>query len=175
MAKKKDKSKDTPENNENIGTVPQTPVVIHAQYLKDMSFENPNSPEILQKVDTAPAVDIDISVDMRKLELEDAAEEHFYEVVLTVNASAKRDDKVMFIAEIKYGATVSIQGMDDKKHHPILFVEVPRMLFPFIRMLLANATQAGGFIPLQMGMVNFRAMYLQRFGEKTETDENSDS
>lgn len=161
-----------PNKEENVGTVPQSPVVIHAQYLKDMSFENPNAPEILKKADISPEVDIDIGVDMRKLE--GAADEFFYEVVLSVNASAKREGKTMFLAEIKYGATVSINGLEEKKHHPILFIEVPRMIFPFMRMILANSTQSGGFIPLQMGMVNFRAMYLQRFGDNQETEDNSE-
>ena len=153
-------------DEQDVGTVPQTPVVIHAQYLKDMSFENPNAPEILKKADTPPEVDINIAVDTRKLDNENS--EHFYEVILTVNASAKRHDKTMFIAEIKYGATVSIDGMDEKQHYPILFVEVPKMIFPFVRLILANATQSGAFIPLQMALVDFRAMYLKRFGQKSE-------
>ncbi len=172
MTKKQDTPNDV-QNGDNVGAVPQTPVVIHAQYLKDMSFENPNAPEILHKAETSPEVNIDITVDMRKLESTD--KEAFYEVLLIVNADAKRDGKTMFIAEIKYGAAVSIKGMDEKQHHPILFVEVPRMIFPFVRMILANATQTGGFIPLQMGMVNFRAMYLKRFGTKPESEENSNN
>lgn len=153
-------------DEENIGTIAQSPVVIHSQYLKDLSFENPNAPEILYRADTAPEVDIDVAIDMQKLD--HATEEYYYEVVLTINASAKRNDKTMFLAEIKYGATVSIQDLAEPKHHPILFIEVPRMIFPFARMILSNSTQMGGFTPLQMALVNFRAMYIQRFGQKQE-------
>lgn len=165
---KDSKTEENTTDSEDVGIVPQTPVVIHAQYLKDMSFENPNAPEILKKADRPPEVDINIAVDTRKLESE--TEDHLYEVVLTVNASAKRDEKTMFIAEIKYGASVSINGIDEKQHHAILFVEVPKMIFPFVRLILANATQSGAFTPLQMALVDFRAMYLQRFGQKAEKD-----
>ena len=152
------------DNNENIGTIPQSPVFIHNQYLKDMSFENPNAPSILQHKDGAPELDMNIMIDTTRLEHDE--HEHFYEVVLTVNAVAKRGDKTMFIAEIKYAAAVSISGMEEKQHHPILFVEVPRMIFPYTRMILSNATQSGSFIPLHMAMVDFRAMYLKRFGDQ---------
>lgn len=165
MTKNSKTSKNTDET-QNIGAVPQTPVIIQAQYLKDMSFENPNAPEILKKADKPPEVEIDIAVDARKLD--ENAESPFYEVTLTINASAKRDGKTLFIAEIVYGATVSITGMDEKRHHAILFVEVPRMIFPFVRLILANATQSGAFTPLQMALVDFRAMYIKRFGQKAE-------
>ena len=166
----------TPENTDethDVGTVPQTPVVIHAQYLKDMSFENPNAPEILQKANKPPEVDINIAVDARKLENTNNDKEHFYEVILTVNANAKRDGKTLFLAEIKYGASVSIHGIDEKQHHAILFVEVPRMIFPFVRLILANATQAGAFTPLQMALVDFHAMYKKRFAKKINDAKNA--
>lgn len=156
------------ENEENIGQIPQTPVVIHSQYLKDMSFENPNAPEILYKANQPPEVDVNFEIDTRKIE--NGPEEHYYEVVLTINAQATRADKTMFLAEIKYGTTVSIHGMDEKRHHPLLFVEVPRIMFPFVRLLLSNATQSGGFTPLQISPVDFRSMYIQRFGKENKED-----
>lgn len=155
---------DAPAPEENIGKVPQTPIVIHAQYLKDMSFENPNSPEILRKGKRPPAMDMNITMDVKRLE--DKEIENFYEVVLTVNASAMREDKAMFIAEITYGAAVSITDLEENKHHPLLLIEVPQLLFPFVRQILANATQAGGFMALQLAPVDFRSMYLERFANK---------
>jgi len=156
---------------ENIGDVPRTPMVIHKQYLKDMSFENPNAPLILKKADIAPEMEMNIMMDVQKIEDEEF--EHFYEVVLNVNASAKRGDQTMFIAEIQYAAAVSIDGIDQKKHHPLLFIEVPNMLFPFARQILASATQAGGYIPLQLSPVDFRAMYIKRFADKMAENKKS--
>lgn len=152
----------TPE--EDIGNVPQSPVIIHKQYLKDMSFENPNAPMILKKVDQRPEMDMNIMIDVKKLEDEDY--EHFYEVTLNVSASAKRGDQTMFLAEVLYGAAVSINGLEEAKHHPLLFVEVPYMLFPFARQILASATNSGGYMPLQLSPVDFRSMYIQRFAKQ---------
>lgn len=168
---KKETPKITPE--ENIGQAAQTPVIIHKQYLKDLSFENPHAPQILKRVETRPEMDMNIMIDVQKLEDEEL--EHFYEVSLNISASAKRKDETMFIAEVLYGAAVSISGLDTKQHHPLLFIEVPHLIFPFARQILANATQSGGYMPLQISPVDFRSMYLQRFAkEKAENIENKD-
>ena len=162
------------ENNEDQKVIPNAPLLIHAQYLKDFSFENPHAPETLRQDGIQPQMDMDIALDINKLE--DEKIEHLYTVDLIINAKANRGDKVMFIAELKYGALVSIKGIDEKKHHPLLFIEVPHMTFPFARQALSDATQAGGFIPLQLNPVDFRALYLERFGsnnsEKSETEDS---
>lgn len=150
----------------DIGEVPQSPVVIHKQYLKDFSFENPNAPGILKQGNARPEIDMSIMLDVKRLEDEEF--EHIYEVSLAINASAERDGEAMFIAEILYSGVVSINGLEEKHHHSILFIEVPAMLFPFARQILAHCTQAGGFIPLQLSPVDFRSMYLKRFGKKQE-------
>jgi preprotein translocase subunit SecB len=153
-------------NEENIGDVPQAPLLIHKQYLKDMSFESPNSPAILVPGEHRPAMDMNILLDIQKLEHPE--HEHFYEVVLTLTTSAKREDKTMFLAEVIYGATASIHGLEDKQHHPLLFIEVPQLMFPFARQILASATQSGGFTPLQLAPVDFRSMYLRRFAQQQQ-------
>lgn len=153
---------------ENIGDVPQSPVVIHTQYLKDLSFENPNAPEVLRKGNQPPEMDMNITMDVQRLESDEI--EYLYEVVLTVSASAVREGKTLFIGEITYGAAVSINGTEETKHHPFLFVEVPYMLFPFVRHILSNATQAGGYTPLRLAPVDFRAMYLERFANKDKKE-----
>ncbi|HPD83833.1 MAG: protein-export chaperone SecB [Alphaproteobacteria bacterium] len=171
MAKKTDKNDENSANDENIGTVPQAPLLIHKQYLKDMSFENPNAPDILQRVPDRPLMDMNVMLDVQKLEHE--THEHYYEVTLTLNATAKREDKTMFLAEIVYGAAVSVHGLENKRHHPLLFIEVPRQIFPFARQILGNITQSGGYMPLLVSPVDFQAMYLQRFAqEKAQIQEN---
>lgn len=166
-------TKTAPKAEEDIGDVAQTPVIIHKQYLKDMSFENPNAPLILKRADMRPEMDMNIMIDVQKLEDEDF--EHLYEVTLQVNASAKREDQTMFLAEILYSAAVSITGLDEKKHHPLLFIEVPYMLFPFARQILANATQSGGYMPLQLAPVDFRSMYLKRFAPESKEENEGES
>lgn len=168
----KDTSEETQAPEGDIGQIPQTPLVVHAQYLKDMSFENPHAPEILQAAKTQPEMDLNLSMDVRKLENEKM--EHFYEVSLNVSAKASREGKEMFIAEIIFAAAVSITGIDEKKHHPLLLTEVPYMLFPFVRQILSSATQAGGYIPLNLSPVDFRTMYLKRFANQTPEEKKDE-
>jgi preprotein translocase subunit SecB len=156
---------------EDIGTVPNSPIVIHKQYLKDFSFENPNAPEILKRGNTPPETDMSIGLDVNKIEHEEY--EHFYEVVVNIKASAVREGQTMFVADIAYGATVSITGLDIKKHHPLLLIEVPQMIFPFVRQILAHASLSGGFLPLQLQPIDFRSMYLKRFAGEEKSEENS--
>lgn len=157
-------NKDENTENENVGTVGLTPIVIHKQYLKDLSFENPNAPDILKKIEHRPEMDLNIGMDVQRYE-ENEAEGDFYEVTLTVNAQAMRQDKAMFIAEVVYGAVVSINGLPEKQHHPIVFIEVPQLLFPYVRQILSMVTQNGGYMPLQLAPVDFKSMYLNRFAQ----------
>lgn len=169
MAKNK---KEDQKNEEGIGEVPPTPMIIHKQYLKDMSFENPNAPLILKRGDQPPEMEMDIGLDLKRIEDENL--ENFYEVIMNTTAKATREDQAMFIAEISYGAAVSIEGLEEKHHHPLLLIEVPQMIFPFVRQILANATLSGGFMPLQLRPVDFRAMYLKRFAQQNPQKEQTE-
>lgn len=150
---------------ENAGEK-NTPVMIHAQYIKDMSFENPLAPDSLRKGKSQPEMDIDISMESNPIEDENI--KGLYEVVLNLSATAKRDNEVAFIAELAYGVTVSLGDLPEDQHHPFLLIEVPRQAFPFARQILGNITQQGGYPPLLLNPVDFQAMYLQRFGKKAE-------
>ncbi|MEM6810918.1 MAG: protein-export chaperone SecB [Pseudomonadota bacterium] len=171
---------ETPETNdqgiekeEDIGVVQRTPMVIHRQYLKDLSFENPNAPGIFQNMDDRPEMDMNIMLDVNKIEHE--KHEHYYEVVLSLKASAVRAEDAMFLAQIDYAAAVSIERIKPAQHHPLLFIEVPKMLFPFARHILSFVTQNGAFTPLQVGPVDFRQMYLARFGDKNASEEQTEA
>lgn len=163
---------DKPNKNEDVGEVARTPLVIHRQYLKDLSFENPNAPGILQRIDNRPKMDLNIGIDVQKLESDE--HENYYEVLLKIQANAIREDEAMFLAEVTYGGAASIVGLEEKQHHPLLFVQVPQMLFPFARQILASVTQSGSFMPLQIAPVDFRSMYYQRFGEAENSQNNSE-
>ena len=161
---------DTPENP--IDT-PGLPVVIQTQYIKDMSFENPNAPETLKNINVKPQMDINIDMGAKRLE----SDEHkdFYEVTLTLSASATREDKTLFIAEVTYAAAIILQNLPESQHHPMLLGEMPRYLFPYARQLVADLTQNGGYQPIWVNPVNFKAMYLSRFGKKDEANESDEA
>lgn len=145
---------------------PAVPLVIHTQYIRDMSFENPGAPETILPGQPAPAIDIGINMEARKLD--GAKTEGPYEVVMHLTATAKREQKAAFIAEIQYAATVSLPGLAEEHHHPMLLIEVPKMLFPFLRQILGFLTQQGGFPPLLISPVDFYALYMEKFAQQQQ-------
>jgi len=160
------KKEDTKTIEENVGKVPSSPIIIHAQYTKDLSFENPHAPQTFRGQGGNPDMDMNIEIEAQKPEDD---KENLYEVALKVSASAKREDQTLFIVELTYAALVSLNA-EEKHHHPLLFVEVPHTIFPYARQIIADATQAGGYIPLLLNPVDFKSMYFQKFGDKkTET------
>lgn len=151
---------------ENV-TAQGLPVTIHAQYLKDLSFESPLSPQSIQSGKGAPDININFAMDAQKIESEE--DKNLYEVVLRVNVIASRDETPMFIVELDYGAVVSIaEEVPEDRHHPILLIEIPRQMFPFVRQILADITIQGGFPPLLLAPADFHAMYVDRFKDDIE-------
>ncbi|MGB4057396.1 MAG: protein-export chaperone SecB [Alphaproteobacteria bacterium] len=146
---------------------PGVPVAILAQYVRDISFENPNTPESLRAGQGAPEMNINIGMDARKLE--DPQIPNLYEVVLSAKAEARRKDQVVFIAEILYGVTVSVnERVPLENHHPLLLIEIPHQAFPHVRQILSDLTMQGGYPPLLLNPVDFQGLYMQRFAKEME-------
>ncbi|MCC6598822.1 MAG: protein-export chaperone SecB [Alphaproteobacteria bacterium] len=147
----------------------QAPINILAQYVRDLSFENPNAPESLRGTannGAAPQMDINIGMDARKIPSEDI--EHLYEVVLNLRAIALQGEDALFVAELQYGVAVSLNNIPEENHHPVLLVEVPRLAFPFARQIISDLTVQGGFPPLMLNPVDFQALYMERFKDEIE-------
>lgn len=175
MAKAKDTKKETKKDKkpeakaasapakggENVGTAQGMNLHVLAQYLRDASFENPNAPQSLRAELSAPKTDISFHLDAR--EVEGAKASDLFEVVLKVTINATRDEKPVFIAEAEYGALVVLKDVPEDKRHPLLLIEVPRLLFPFLRQVISNMTSEGGFPPLVLNPVDFTRLYIQRF------------
>ncbi len=129
------------------------PLVVNAQYIKDLSFEAPAAPEIFQRMQTTRP-DITINIDVQAVPLADTA----YEVVLNMRAECKVEQKVAFIMELVYAGNFNIRV--PREHlQAVLLVECPRLLFPFARSILAEISREGGFPPILLGPVDFVAMY----------------
>ncbi len=124
-------------------------LIVNAQYIKDLSFENPRAPQSLTQQTSAPAVEINVDVKAQNLGAD------AYEVVLTVNASAKVDAGPLFLIELIYGAVVTVRNVPQTALTPIILVEVPLLLFPFARNIIADATRDGGFPPLMINPIDF--------------------
>lgn len=148
-------------------TAQDMPVTIHAQYIRDLSFENPSAPEALRPAGDPPEMEINIGMDARKLEDSDIPD--LFEVVLNVRAAALRGDQPVFIGELQYGVTVSIGSeVPEENHHPLLLIEIPRMAFPFVRQIMSDVTVQGGYPPLLLNPVDFHALYMNRFGAEID-------
>lgn len=150
-----------------MGTMPNMPIIIHTQYVKDFSFENPNAPDSLRAGQAEkPKLDVNIMLDAKPLADENL--KSLYEVVMTVRAQSMRGDRVDFIVEMAYGAAVSLPDVPEDQHHPLLFIEIPRQIFPYIRHGIAQVTQGGGYPPLFLNPVDFHAMYAARFAQQEQ-------
>jgi preprotein translocase subunit SecB len=145
---------------DNIQGTTSPSLNILAQYIKDFSFENPGAPRSLQARDKAPAININVNVNANPLSDTD------FDVVLSLNAEAKDGDKVVFVTELVYGGVFRITGFPQEHMLPVLFIECPRLLFPFARQIVADATRNGGFPPLMIDPIDFTQMFAQRVAEE---------
>ncbi|WP_274423469.1 protein-export chaperone SecB [Chelativorans sp. YIM 93263] len=140
------------------GTPPSLNII--TQYIKDLSFESPGAPRSLLNRKKAPAININVNVNANPLQEAD------YDVVLTLTARAEVEKEVLFNAELVYGGIFRIQNFPKEHMLPLLFIECPRLLFPFARQVIADATRNGGFPPLMIDPIDFAKMYQQRIAEE---------
>ena len=145
------------------GSNEPTTMQINAQYIKDFSFENPNSPGSLQPK-TEPSVEV--NVDVQAVSLSD----HVYEVSLTTSITGRDETQTLFIIELVYAGIFTFQGESDDNIQPGLLIDCPQLLFPFARSIISGVTQNGGFPPLLLQPVNFAQLYLD---SKKDTELNT--
>jgi preprotein translocase subunit SecB len=136
-------------------------LIINAQYVKDLSFENPRAPQSLIQPTAQPEVSINVDVKARNLGPE------VYEVVLTVNVNARARDEPVFLVELAYAAVVTVKNTAESLLPTVILVETPRLIFPFVRAIIADATRDGGFPPLMLNPIDF-AELLRRQPPATE-------
>jgi preprotein translocase subunit SecB len=130
-----------------------------AQYIKDLSFENPNAPRSLAPQGGAPNISISVNVNARPLSETD------YEVELTLEGRAGDAPDVMFNFELIYAGIFRLQNIGQENVHPIIMIECPRLLFPFARQIVADSVRNGGFPPLFIDPIDFAALYRQRLAD----------
>ena len=132
---------------------------ILGQYLKDLSFENPHAPQSLNTPTGQPEISISVNVNARTLTPTD------YEVELHLEAKASHEQKVVFAADLLYAGVFRLENIPQEALHPVVLIECPRMLFPFARQVLADATRNGGFPPLMLDPIDFAGMYQKRIAQ----------
>lgn len=164
--KQKEAKASAPLPQENAAIPPPAPgsmpsMRILGQYLKDLSFENPHAPQSLAPQKSAPDINVSVNVNARNLAPTD------FEVELMLDAKASAEGKVIFAAEIKYAGVFRMENFPQNMLHPAVLIECPRMLFPFARQILADASRNGGFPPLMLDPIDFAAMYQKRLAAQS--------
>ncbi len=135
----------------------QPRLTILTQYVKDLSFENPNAPVIFAQLKGQPQIQVNVDVGANRLQ------EKLAEVTLRLKLEAKSEDKVAFILELEYAGLCQLGGTPDQEDTERRYlVEAAAMLFPFARSILANQTRDGGFAPLLLAPIDFGQLYLQK-------------
>ena len=133
-------------------TQEQNQVSIISQYIKDMSLEVPNAPEIYTKLSTQPQIGVELNIDVKKME------NNMYEVVLNLRINADVNNEKLFIFELAYGS-LNLIKLPEENIEPVLFIEIPKMLFPFARQIVASNLSEANMPPLLLAPVDFAAIY----------------
>ena len=136
-------------------------VGIISQYIKDLSVENPNAPGVYQWTD-APQVDVQFNIASQRVN------EEVHEVELKVTASATAQAGKAYLVELSYCGLIGARNLPEQHLHAYLFAEAPRLLFPFARAILADATRQAGFMPLMLDPIDFGAMYQQQMANAAQ-------
>jgi preprotein translocase subunit SecB len=141
-----------PEAN-GADTGPQIGLI--AQYVKDLSFENPNAPAVYQWT-SQPQIDINFNIHVA------GAGEDVHEVSMKIEVRATAEGQTAFVTELVYAGLFAARNVDAGELQPFLFAEAPRLLFPFARRIIAEAVRDGNFPPLLLDPVDFAGLYMQQ-------------
>lgn len=135
---------------------------ILAQFIRDLSFENPRAPETLRGGGAQPQIDLGVEMNAR------GREDGFFEVDLKLSAKATRDDGPVFVVELLYGGVFEIGGVPAEDIEPVLLIECPRFMFPFARRIIADVTSEGGYPPFLLDPIDFAGVYAARKAQAGE-------
>src|SRR5271156_5397512 len=130
-------------------------VRVLAQYIRDLSFENPLAPDSLRGP-AQPQIDLGVELNAK------GRPDGFFEVGLKLSARAMRESEAVFHVELVYGGLFQIVGVPDQDMEPVLMIECPRFLFPFARRIIADLTGEGGFPPFMLEPLDFAGIYASR-------------
>lgn len=144
-------------------TAAQAAFSLETLYVKDMSFESPNSPQVFLEQEQ-PQLDIDIDIQHSKL-----AEGDLYEVILPLSVEAKAADKTLFLAEVHQAGLFQITGVDEANLPMVLEINCANILLPFARETIASMIGHGGFPPVLVNPVNFEMLFQQRHAAAQES------
>lgn len=162
---------DTQQNAPKAGGNPSdeqglAPIQVNAQYIKDLSFEAPNTPAIFGEMQTgAPNIDIEVNLNASNMK------DNLFEVVLHLRIKADLSGKTAFLVDLQYAGVFTL-NVAEEHVQPVLFIECPRILFPFARNIIGDVTRDGGFPPMMLQPIDFVRLFRQRL-EQTAPQGNA--
>lgn len=145
----------------------QQQFAIQKIYLKDVSFESPNSPAVFQEANWQPEINVQLNTEGKTIA------EGVHEVVLTVTVTAKKDDKTAFLVEVKQAGVFQLVGFEQEQLGGMLGAYCPETLFPFAREAISDLVSKGGFPQLLLAPVNFNALYMQHQQQQAQQAEQA--
>ena len=157
-------STDTPQANEQDG-MPQISAL--AQYIKDLSAENPSAPQVFQW-QSQPQLDVQFNLNVNRVS------DEVHEVILRIELKAASDQGAHFLVDLSYAGVFGLRNVPEDAYAPFLLVEGPRLLFPFARQIVADSVQNLGFPPVLLDPIDFAGAYMQQLeesGQLGETDQ----
>ena len=132
------------------------------QYLKDLSFENPKAPDSFKYIGQPANTDFNIGMKAKQLD------PNRFEVELTMSAHASSEEEPVFIVECTYAGVFELQNIPAEQMEMILYIECPRMLFPFARNIIAEAVRDGGYQQFLIEPIDFVALYQQQVRQRQQ-------
>ncbi|MDH5611331.1 MAG: protein-export chaperone SecB [Gammaproteobacteria bacterium] len=125
-------------------------------YLKDVSFESPNAPDVFADGEWKPEINVQLNSSHK------AIAKDVYEVILNITVTAKQKEKTAFLVEVKQAGLFTMSGFPEENIAGMLGAYCPEALFPFAREAVADFVNKGGFPPLLLAPINFNAVYMQQ-------------
>lgn len=131
-------------------------IFLRAQYIKDLSFENPRAPASLFSLREPPQMDVSVNLGAQRLE------ENVYEVAIQIGVRATSEKTTVFLSDLVYAGVVEVQNIPDDALEPTLFIQAAQLIYPFARRVVADVTRDGGFPPVALEPLDFAAMYFDQ-------------
>lgn len=131
-------------------------IFLRAQYIKDLSFENPRAPASIFSLREAPQMDVSINLAAQRLD------ENVFELSIHIATRAVSEKTTVFLCDVVYAGVLEMQGIAPEAFEPTLFIQGAQLLYPFARRVIADLTRDGGFPPLQLEPMDFAGLYAQK-------------
>ena len=131
-------------------------IFLRAQYIKDMSFENPRAPGSLFSLKEPPQMEVSVNLGAQRLD------EQTFEVAIQIGLRAMAEKTTLFLCDLVYAGVVEVHNIPENELEPVLFIQAAQLIYPFARRVVADVTRDGGFPPVALEPLDFAGMYLEQ-------------